>query len=678
MPVIKNSSPVKIKNPILQDIKNYVFTGTKVIGGYGMGVVIATGQNTELGKISKELLLPSPETDFQKGIKKFSSMLLKVTLLLTVFIFLANALLKHDLLESLLFSLAVAIGLTPELLPIIVTTGLARGAKLMAKKEVLVKRLVSIEDFGNMDVLCTDKTGTLTEGKIALINFFDLEDRIDHSLLENSLLCNSVEDSKKLYGTNSMDLAIWERARQSHPKIIAELRGFKKVDEVPFDFSKRRMSVLVRKNSKSILITKGAPESVLGLCTHVKNKNRLEPIAKYRQKIIRKYNELSEEGYLVIAIGYKECKDNCIKNRNEAGLIFQGFLTFLDPPKKTAISSMQRLRQLNVDLKVLTGDNALVAKKVCEELKIHVSRILSGEQIAKMGDEELRKAVNSVTVFARITPEQKVRVIRSLKQNGRVVGFLGDGVNDASALHEADVGISVNTATDVAKDAADIVLLRKSLDVLAQGIVEGRKIFANTLKYIMMGTSSNFGNMFSVAGASMFLKFLPMLPKQILLTNFIYDVSEITVSTDSVDEEDLRKPKKWNVKAIKRFMVFFGPISSLYDFLTYGVMLFIFHASPALFQTGWFIESLCTEIFVIFLIRTKRLPFFKSRPSKYLLLTSLAGVAFAIAIPFTFLGKFFGFVAPPLLFFGVLILMVLTYLLLVELGKYYFFRKYEI
>ena len=676
IPARKESAALNLKNPNLSDLKNYAFSGTIVSNGSGKGIVISTGCKTEFGKISKSLEKPHPETEFQKGIRKFGNLLVKTTVILTVLIFAINGFFKHDWLSSLLFALAVAIGLTPELLPAIVSVNLSKGAYNMSKKDVIVKRLIAIEDFGNMDVLCTDKTGTLTEGKMNLTNFYNINKYVDEEILLCSLICNSAVAHERV-SSNPIDLAIIERAKHSHSEKYYEAKKYEKIHEIPFDYNRRMMSVIARKDSKNIFISKGAPESILSICEKIKIGKKTENIKKYKKKILNEFHELSAEGSRVIAIAYKNIKDkNAYSAKDENDLIFMGFLVFFDPPKSTAKASLAKLKSLNVDLKILTGDNEFVSRKVCEEIGIDCKKIVLGKDLNKISDEKLKKIVGETTVFARITPEQKLRVIKALRANGHVVGCLGDGVNDAPSLYEADVGISVDGAVDVAKDSADIVLLHKSLRVLADGIIEGRKIFSNTMKYVLMGTSSNFGNMFSVAVASIFLPFLPMLPIQILLTNLIYDVSQLTIPSDNVDASALKKPKKWDINFIKKYMLFFGPISSLYDFITFAVLIFVFHAGASLFQTGWFIESLATEILVIFVIRTNMVPFFKSKPSKLLTFGCLGCVALGVLIPFTFFGQLFGFIAPPLLYFVFLIMMVITYLVLVEFAKDYFFRKH--
>jgi len=676
-PVEKTSDRLELEQPTSQQLTNYLFMGTVVVHGSGQGVVISTGKNTELGAISRSLVRPHPETEFQRGIKKYGTMLVTLTLALAISIFTLNAIIgTNTLTDSLLFSLAVAVGLVPELMPAIVTVSLAQGARRMAKVKVIVKRLVSIEDFGNMNVLCTDKTGTLTEGKIILRDVYSLGGEKDQRVLTYSLLCNSAVVGENFVG-NPMDVAIWDYAVKNEERESS--KPYMKVDEVPFDYQRRMMSVVVSKDSEYTLIVKGAPESVFAKCTHADVSGRIEPLSAVRKAVDDKFYKLSELGYRILAVASKGVSAKAaysVEDENELTLL--GFLIFTDPPKKDAHEAVTKLNEMGVAVKILTGDNELVAKTICDDLKIPVKKLFVGSDLNQMSWTEVKKVVEETTIFARITPEQKLDIIKALKENGHVVGFIGDGVNDAPALYEADVGISVDTAVDVAKEAADIVLLEKDLLVLADGINEGRKIFGNTIKYILMGTSSNFGNMFSAAAASVFLPFLPMLPMQILFMNLLYDISNMTLPTDNVDEELVKKPARWDIGFVRKYTLFFGPFSSLYDFLTFGIMLFIFGASipakAALFQTGWFVESFCTEVFVIFVIRTRRIPFWSSRPGKWLTLLTVSCVAFGTILPFTPLGGFLGFTALPPEYWALLLLMVATYLLLVDAGKVFFYK----
>ncbi len=641
------------------DLASCAFMGTVVRGGTGAGVVVRTGGRTAFGQIAKRLGERPPETAFQHGLRDFSKLLVYVTAVLTVSIFGINVILRRPLLEAALFSLAIAVGLTPQLLPAIVTITLSTGARRLARSKVVVKRLVSIEDLGNVEVLYTDKTGTLTEGRVAFTGGSDASGRALGGVLLLGLLCNgaAVQDGVPV-GGNPLDRALWESPSAGE----VDLAPYSRVAEAPFDYERKLMSVLVDGPGGRRIVAKGAPEFLMQRC--------VDPPAEAQVTL----DLLFDTGARVVAIASRPADGlAAITPADERGLSLDGFLAFTDPPKASAANSFARLRSLGVEVKIITGDNDRVAVKVCADLGIEVAGVLTGSQLAEMDDETLAAALPGTTIFARVTPEQKSRVIR-LHRKTAEVGFIGDGVNDAVALHDADVGISVDSASDVAKDAADIVMLEKDLGVLAGGVVEGRRIFANTIKYVLMGTSSNFGNMFSAAGASLFLKFLPMLPTQILLNNLLYDVSEMTIPTDEVDEELLLRPSHWDTRFIRRFMMFFGPISSIYDFMTFGVMLWVFHAGPGLFRTGWFVESLATQSLVVFVIRTRRVPFFRSKPSKPLLATTVACALTGAVLPFTPLAHVFGFVRLPASFLGILVLMVVTYMALVELGKSRFFR----
>ena len=646
---------------------NYLFLGTSVITGSATAVVAKTGIATEYGEIVRETMEKRPETEFDKGLGQFGVMITKVTLFLVLFVFITQAVLKNNPLESLMFAIALAVGLAPELLPMVLSINLSKGAMAMADKGVIVKRLSSIQNFGSMDALCMDKTGTLTENKVSLLLHVDMDGKDSEKVFLYSFLNSHYQTSVR----SPLDEAII-----SHEK--ADIRGHLKVDEIPFDFARRRSSVVVRKGKENFILTKGASDDVFRVCSRYEKGGKvLEIDSRIRKRMERKYWELSEKGFRVLAISYSRVKDSRTEYsiHDESDLVFLGFIAFIDPPKKTSKESLQLLGQSGIALKILTGDNELVTRNVCEQLGFKITGILTGNDMAALSDEALSRAVETANIFARVTPIQKDRIITALKRNGHVVGFLGDGINDAPSMRKADVSISVNNAVDVAKESADLILLRKSLHVLYDGVLEGRKTFGNTMKYIQMSISSNFGNMFSAAGASLFMSFLPMRPIQILLNNLMYDMSEMTISTDNVDKEYIEKPKKMDVKFINDFMLFFGPFSSLFDFLTFGVMIFVFNASESLFQTAWFMESLCTQTMIIFIIRTRK-PFWQSKPGLLLVLSSLLVIGAAVALPYTPIGAYFGFTPPPLNFLLVLAGFVIVYLGLVEFFKARFYKEH--
>ena len=640
---------------------NCAYSGTVVRSGSGVGIVGATGTRTRIGAVAGGLVERQPPTAFQRGLTSFTALLAKVTAVLTVFIFIANSALGHAFLDSLLFSLAIAVGLTPQLLPAIVTVSLSTGARRLAHRAVLVKRLVSIEDLGDADVLFTDKTGTLTEGEIRLERSVDAagDDAPELPLLA---LRSSELDTGRAGEPigNPLDVAIWHALDPGAAR--AELAASRRIAMLPFTFERRRTSVVEETAAGHRLLCKGAAEEVLARCAVVPD------------GVPALLDALTGGGARVLAVAQREVPAHeHYDDADETELRLDGFLVFSDPPKDDAAEAIGRLRRLGIELKVITGDNERTTRHVCEAVRLPVKGVVRGDELAGRSDDELSRLVAATTIFARVSPEQKAALIAAAQRNGDDVGFLGDGVNDAVALHRADVGISVDSAVDVAKEAADVVLLEKSLRVLADGVVEGRRIFANTMKYVLMGTSSNFGNMFSAAGASLFLSFLPMLPSQILLNNLLYDCSELTIPTDRVDEEMLARPEHWDVRFIRRFMVFFGPISSAYDFLTFAVMLLVFHAHAPLFRSGWFVESLATQSLVVFVIRTRRSPFLRSRPSRPLLATTLAVVAVGIALPFSPIADVLGFRSLPWLFLGILAAMTATYVALVEVAKAWFY-----
>jgi Mg2+-importing ATPase len=662
LPATKSPSPCGQSDSPL-DLPSCAFFGTAVKNGAASGVVVATGRDAAFGSIAHQLSERPPQTAFELGLRSFSLLLVRVTVVLAAAIFACNALLHRSLLESLLFALAIAIGITPQLLPAIVTISLSVGARRLARRSVIVKRLVAIEDLGNVEVLFTDKTGTLTNGKILFRHAIDPGGAVSDDAALLGLVCTDVVfDGDRVVGGNALDVALWEAAT---PARRAGAASYRVIDRAPFDYQRQMMSVLVdAPDGRRLLLAKGAPEAIGARCGSIDT--------AFEQLV----DVQLDAGNRILALAQRDAPSLTeLHPSEERDLSLAGLLAFADEPKADAAASLRRLEALEIRLKIVTGDSDRTARVVCRELGLPVAGVLTGKEIAAMSDEELSGALEGTTIFARVTPEQKSRIIKLQRAADSVVGFLGDGVNDAVALHDADVGISVDSATDVAKDAADIVLLEKDLGILADGVVEGRRIFANTTKYVLMGTSSNFGNMFSAAGASLFLPFLPMLPSQILLNNLLYDVSEMTIPTDKVDEEQLQRPAHWDMQFIRRFMMVFGPISSIFDFLTFGVMIFLFHAGPELFRTGWFVESLATQSLVIFLIRTRRVPFFASRASRQLTVATLGVAAVALALPFTPLAHVLGFVALPPAFFAVLGLMVVTYLGLIELGKRLFFGQ---
>lgn len=665
-----------VGNATITEASNYVFLGTSVVSGTAAAVAVRTGGSTEYGKIAEQLVGRAPETEFERGLRRFGFLITQVALVLVIFVFFTNAFLKPvvshqqtDILESLLFAVALAVGLTPELLPMIVSVNLSRGALEMSKKSVIVKRLASIQNFGNMDVLCTDKTGTLTENVITLVLHTDIEGKDSEKVLFYAFLNSYYETGLK----SPLDEAVLKYKQ-------LDVNGFDKVDEVPFDFIRRRVSIVVDHEKGRLMICKGALEEIASVCSRLELKDKIVGLTNEQQKKMQdNYYRLSSQGFRVLGVSYRRIEEKpAYSAKDERDMIFLGFIAFMDPPKESSKESLRLLKKAGIELKILTGDNELVTGKVCEQLGFEIKGVVLGSDVAVLQDAALARTVEKANVFARVSPAQKDRIMSALKRNRHVVGFLGDGINDATSMHTADVGISVENAVDVAKESADIILLQKDLTVLSAGALEGRKTFGNTMKYILMGISSNFGNMFSAAGASVFLPFVPMLPTQILLNNMLYDISEVAIPTDNVDQEYIQKPKRLDITYIRNFMLFFGPISSIFDFLTFFIMLQVFngYANISLFRTAWFIESLCTQTLVIFAIRTRKSPFYKSRPSKALFLTSIIVVAIAVIFPLTPLGIPFEFIAPPLKFFGILAGFVGAYLVLVEILKRLFYKRY--
>jgi len=674
-PAEKNAGVVPEDAPLAKR-SNALFQGSHVVSGTGRALVVQTGAQTVFGEIAEQLRLRPPATEFEVGLRHFGGMLIQITMLLVITIFGINVYLHRPVVDSFLFALALAVGLTPELLPAIVSITLARGAQQMAASHVIVRRLNSIEDFGSMNVLCSDKTGTLTEGVVKLHAALGVDGDPSDRVLLYAVLNATFESGFP----NPIDEAL---RGQPCPDVAAYI----KVDEVPYDFIRKRLSVVVERPSappdaqRHTMITKGALRNVLEVCVDAETRSgagaaRSVPIAEVSAALQERFELYSEQGYRVLGVAIRDVTDDpTIDKDDERQMTFIGFLLLEDPPKAGALEAITELRQLGVELKIITGDNRLVAGKIGRQMGVDRPTVLTGEELRRLSDTALLQRVGEVDIFAETEPNQKERILAALRKAGNVVGYLGDGINDASALHTADVGISVEGAVDVAKEAADIVLLRRDLAVLAQGVRNGRRTFANTLKYVFITTSANFGNMVSMAGASLFLPFLPLLPKQILLNNFLSDVPSMTIATDRVDREQVDRPRRWNIRFIRNFMLVFGLVSSLFDFLTFGALLHLLRATERQFQTGWFLESLMTELFIVLVIRTQR-PFFRSRPGTLLLAATLLVAGTTIFLPYTPLGTLFGFVPLPAGFVLLLLAITGAYLLASELVKGWFFRRF--
>ncbi|MEO8661807.1 MAG: magnesium-translocating P-type ATPase [Bryobacteraceae bacterium] len=670
LPVEKLAHDLAAGKHGIGDANNCVFLGTAVQTGIGSAVIVCTGKNTALGEIALRLAAKPPETEFGRGIRNFGVMITRVIMLLVLFVLLVNVILHRPVLESFLFSVALAVGMTPEMMPMIITITLAQGARRMAKKQVLIKQLAAIEDFGSLTILCSDKTGTLTEGEIVLDRHVDVLGADNENVLRFVYVNSFFQAGIK----SPMDDAVLKHER---PAIVE----YEKVDEIPFDFNRKRLSVVVRRGDDLLLVTKGEAENVFAICQSVTIDGSPQPFDEQRRAQAEEtYKKLSADGYRTLGVAVaKVAKQDAYATADERNLTLEGFAAFLDPPKEGVRAVLDKLKENGVSVVVMTGDNQYVTRKVATDVGLPADLIVTGTEVDGTDDAALAVQAEKGAIFARVSPAQKNRVILALKARGHVVGFLGDGINDAPSLHTADVGISVMGGVDVAKDAAKVILLEKDLAVLNDGIVEGRRSFANIMKYIVMGTSSNFGNMFSMAAASLFLPFLPMLPTQILLNNFLYDTSQITIPTDNVDAALLHRPKRWQIAFIRQFMTIIGPISSLYDFLTFGMLLWIFHAAanPALFRTAWFVESLATQTLVVFVIRTAGNPF-KSRPSRPLILAVLAVVTAAAVLPYTPLGDLLQFTPLPVTLLGAILFLAITYLLLVQAVKAWFYRRHAL
>lgn len=671
--VIEGNWESELENP------NLCFMGTNVESGTAIGVVLNTGKKTYFGQLSSKLITERAMTSFDKGINEYTWLMIKFIFIMAPIVFVINGFTKGDWFEAFLFGIAVAVGLTPEMLPMIVTVNLSKGAMSMLKKNVIVKKLNAIQNFGAVDVICTDKTGTITCGKVELEKHLNIYGNDSERVLKYGFINSFYQTGLR----NVMDAAILEHKDDGEDYFNIEHK-YSKIDEIPFDFIRKRMSVVIEnKRKEHVLICKGAVEEVLSLCNKYEIKKGTEPfMGKMTDKIESMIRNLNAEGFRVIAVAYKIFDNNkneySIEDENQLTLL--GFLAFLDPPKDTSAEAIAKFHQYNVDVKVLTGDNEIVTKKICEEVNLPVDKILLGSEIDKMTDDELSEAAEKTSVFAKLSPMHKERIIRALQSKNHVVGFMGDGINDAPALKAADVGISVDTAVDIAKESSDIILLENNLLVLEEGVMEGRRVFGNIVKYIKITASSNFGNMFSIIGASIFVPFLPMTPIQVLTNNLLYDISQTAIPTDSVDEEWIAKPRKWAVNEIKRFIIYMGPISSIFDYTTYFMMLFIFKAwnNPALFQTGWFLESLFTQTFIIHVMRTNKIPFIQSRASRPLTITSLLVVAFGVFLVNSPLASAFGFTKLPILYYGLLTITMVCYVSLTQIIKMWYIKKYNI
>ena len=669
-PVEKQAGVLPLETP-LNDRKNSLWMGTHVISGTVKALIISTGKNTEFGKISERLKLRPAETEFERGVRRFGYFLMEVTLILVIAIFAINVFLNQPVLDSFLFSLALAVGLTPQLLPAIISINLAHGAKMMAQGKVIVKRLASIENFGSMDVLCSDKTGTLTDGTVKLQSTIGINGKQSDKVFLYAYL-NAFFESGFI---NPIDEAI-------RTYKVIDVKDYVKLDEHPYDFIRKRLSIMLTEPVKNpgdqqthIMVTKGALTNILGICTKAEIEDgKVVDKKEVSQTIEKQYEDYSGKGYRTLGVAYKNIETkSTIEDELESDMTFLGFITLFDPLKENIVKTVEELRTLGVSLKIITGDNKLIAGNIVSQMGLKNVKILTGPEIHNISDSALIKKVGDVSVFAEVEPNEKERIIIALKKAGYVVGYMGDGINDASALHAADVSISVDSAVDVAKEAADIVLLEKDLDVLKNGVKAGRITFANTLKYVFMATSANFGNMFSMAGASLFLKFLPLLPKQILMTNLLTDFPEMTIATDSVDAEMVMKPRKWDIGFIRKFMLTFGLISSIFDFITFGVLIFIFHATKFQFRTGWFIESVVSASLIVLVIRSRK-PFFKSAPGKYLAIATACVVIAAFIIPYTPLSGLLGFTAIPAMILIAIAIIVAAYIFIAEVAKKWFYK----
>jgi Mg2+-importing ATPase len=685
LPVEKTAANSEVSGRGIIELQNACFQGSNVISGTARGVVVNTGVRTHFGAISAKLSGQRVQTSFDRGIAGFTWLMIRFMIVMVSVVFLILGISKGNWGEALLFGLAIAVGLTPEMLPMIVTVNLAKGAMAMSKKKVIVKRLNSIQNFGAIDILCTDKTGTLTQDRVILEKHVDVTNRDSDDVLRYAYM-------NSYYQTGLRNLL--DRSILSHTDLDVE-RNCRKVDEIPFDFQRKRMSVVVDYEGDHVLICKGAVEDIYKICTHYQIDDEIHlMIDMIKNDLLEEYEELSKDGYRVLAIAYKEFPRDkqTFAISDEAEMTLLGYIAFLDPPKDSAAKAIASLKNAGVATKILTGDNALVTRKICKDVGLPVSEVITGDQLLGLNEEQLGELAERQNIFARLSPTQKESIIIALQKRGHVIGYMGDGINDAPSMRVADVGISVDTAVDVAKESADIVLLEKSLLVLEDGIIEGRRVFGNIIKYIRMGASSNFGNMFSMLGASIWLPFLPMAPIQILLNNLLYDFSQIGIPSDKVDDEYITTPRKWNIANIRRFMIFVGPISSIFDYATFLLMMYGFNCvlfkavgtvNPEyyeqLFHTGWFVESIITQTLIVHVIRTRRIPFLQSLASPFLLMTTAIAMGIGIALPYIKpAAHFFGFVPLPHQYWYWIAGFVLSYVVLTHLVKTWFFRKYGV
>jgi P-type Mg2+ transporter len=675
LPVEKLETPEGRENISPLEFTNICFLGTSVESGSATAVVVETGAKTYFGSMASSITGQETETSFDKGVHRFTLLMIQFMIVMVPLVFLINGLTKQNWREAFFFSLAVAVGLTPEMLPMIVSVCLSKGALAMSKKKVIVKRLNSIQNFGAMDVLCTDKTGTLTLDRVILERYCDVIQKENEDVLLDAYLIAYFQTGLK----NVLDRAVL-KYRELHGKFSIE--NYRKVDEIPFDFSRRMMSVILERPDKNHrILTKGAPESVFSRCSFYELEDEIYPMEPILiGDLMEQYQELSADGFRVLAVAYKNLETRAAYSKDdESKLVLKGYVAFLDPPKDTAAKAIEALKKIGVTVKVLTGDNDLVARKVCQEVGINTDKVLLGAKVESMTDDQLAEVAESAHVFARLSPAHKQRIIRALQRKEHVVGFMGDGINDAPALRAADVGISVDSGVDIAKESASVILLEKSLMVLEEGVIEGRKVFVNILKYIRMGASSNFGNMFSVLGASAFLPYVPMAPLQVLTNNLLYDFSQVPIPTDSVGPEETAKPRPWHIGEITKFILSIGPVSSIFDYTTYFVMLYVFDArdpsKASLFQTGWFVESLMTQTLIIHVIRTKKIPFIQGRASWPLTVTTVIIMFVGMWLPYSPLAAALGFVHLPPLYWPLLFLTLLCYVVLTQIVKMWLIRK---